>query len=142
MYPVFPMMARMARKDTTLPVGGGPKHDQPIFVPKGTQVLTCFYTLHRDPAVFASDDDAEDVETFRPERWTTITPKQWEYMTFGGGQRACLGREKVLAEAAFVICRLAQSFGRIESRDTKPWKEIRALGAKNANGCKVALFED
>ena len=67
-------------------------------------------------------------------------PKQWEYMPFGGGHRACLGKEKVLAESAFVLARLAQTFERIESRDPKPWKELVMLTARNANGCKVALY--
>jgi hypothetical protein len=46
----------------------------------------------------------------------------------------------VLAETAFVLCRLAQRFEKLESRDKNPWKGHQTLTAKNANGCKVALY--
>jgi cytochrome P450 len=128
-------MARDALQDTTLPVGGGPSQEQPIFIAKGTMVQTSFYALHREPAVFG-----KDTEEFFPERWRGIQPKQWEYVPFGGGQRACLGKGKVLAESAFVICRLAQTFERLQSRDTESWNGQQTLTAKNANGCKVALY--
>ena len=93
-----------------------------------------YYALHRDPAVFG-----DDVESFRPERWETIKPGQWEFMAFGGGNRACLGKQKVLVEAAHVLLRLAKTFTTLESRDDKPWKGELKLTCKSANGCKVAL---
>jgi hypothetical protein len=55
--------------------------------------------------------------------------------------RACLGREKVLAEAAYVVGRFAQRFERVESRDDRPWKEIMRLTAKNVHGCLVGCVE-
>jgi cytochrome P450 len=130
-------MGRVCLRDTTLPVGGGPSQIEPIFVPKGTSTLTSFFTLHRNEAVFGPD--ALD---FVPDRWNTIHPTSYEYMAFGAGQRACLGKEKVLAEAAFVLARLAQHFKVFETRDEKPWKGQLILTAKNLNGCKLALFRD
>jgi cytochrome P450 len=79
---------------------------------------------------------------FVPDRWNTIHPKSYEYMAFGGGQRACLGKEKVLVEAAFFLARLAQRFEKLETRDEKPWKGQLMLTAKNLNGCKLALIRD
>lgn len=128
-------MARDALQDTTLPVGGGHSQEQPIYIAKGTTVQTSFYALHRESKVFGNH-----TEQFVPERWRVIQPQQWEYVPFGGGQRACLGKGKVLAESAFVICRLAQTFERLQSRDIEPWNGQQALTAKNANGCKVAFY--
>lgn len=136
LYPVFPLMGRIALCDTVLPVGGNPELNAPIFVPKGTKVEVGQYALHRDPRVFG-----EDPEAFRPERWDSITPSQWEFMAFGGGSRACLGRQKSLVEAAYVLARLARQFPRLESRDDQEWKGDMKLTCKSANGCKVALYE-
>ena len=136
LYPVFPLMGRIALCDTVLPVGGKPDLNDPIFVPKGTKVEVGQYSLHRDPRVFG-----EDTEAFRPERWDSINPSQWEFMAFGGGSRACLGRQKSLVEAAYVLARLARQFPRLESRDDEEWKGDMKLTCKSANGCKVALYE-
>ncbi|KAI1407124.1 cytochrome P450 alkane hydroxylase-like protein [Hypoxylon sp. FL1857] len=136
LYPVFPLMGRVALCDTILPVGGGPKHDAPFFVPKGTKVEIGYHALHRDPRVFG-----EDVEAFRPERWDTINPGQWEFMGFGGGSRACLGRQKSLVEAAYVLARMVMKFEKLESRDDQEWKGEMKLTCKSANGCKVALYK-
>lgn len=134
--PVFPMLGRTCLQDTTLPVGGGQNQDQPIFVAKGTFVVTSYIAMHMDDRVFGKSP-----ELFRPSCWNEICPSQWEYMPFGGGERACLGREKVMAEAAYVVARLAQTFARVESRDDRPWKEQVRMTAKNANGCKVGLSQ-
>lgn len=136
LYPVFALMSRIALCDTVLPVGGSPDLNAPIFVPKGTTVQFGQYSLHRDQRVFG-----EDAEAFRPERWDSINPSQWEFMAFGGGSRACLGRQKSLVEAAYVLARLACQFPRLESRDYEEWKGDMKLTCKSANGCKVALYE-
>lgn len=136
LYPVFPLMGRVSLCDTILPVGGGPDQSAPIFVPRSTKVSMGHHGLHRDPRVFS-----DDVEAFRPERWNSISPGQWEFMGFGGGSRACLGRHKSLAGASFVLARLAMRFERLESRDDREWKGEMKLTCKSANGCKVALYE-
>jgi cytochrome P450 len=135
LYPVFPIMQRVALHDTELPTGGGPNHNLPVFAPRGTNVTMSWFALHRDPNVFG-----DDVETFRPERWETISPASWEFMAFGGGNRSCMGQQKVLVEAAYVLMRLARRYDRIESRDSSAWEGELKLTCKNKNGCKVALF--
>ncbi|KAF1951020.1 cytochrome P450 [Byssothecium circinans] len=134
LYPNFPLLARTALNNTHLPSGAGPAQDRPIYVPKGTLVVMSYYALHRDTHVFG-----EDVEAFRPERWNDVRPGQWEYMAFGGGNRACMGQQKVLVEAAFVLIRMAKAFAELESRDSKEWKGELKLTCKSANGCKVAV---
>jgi cytochrome P450 len=129
-------MGRVALCDTILPLGGGPNQDAPLFVPKGSKVEVGNHALHHDAQVFGTD-----VNSFRPDRWNNIHPAQFEFMGFGGGNRACLGRQKSLVEAAYVLSRMARQFETIESRDTKEWKVDLKLTCKNANGCKIALFK-
>jgi cytochrome P450 len=130
----LPVLARVALCDTTFPVGGGDHQNEPLFVSKGSQVSMSYFALHRDAAVFGTD-----VEEFRPERWVDINPGQWEYLPFGGGDRACLAQQKVLVEAAYVVLRLASAFEGLKSFDNLPWKGELKLTCKSANGCKVTL---
>ena len=134
LYPVFPVLARVALSDTVLPVGGGKSQEDPLFVSKGSTVVMSYYALHRDPEVFG-----DDVEDFRPERWNDIGPDQWQFIPFGGGQRACLGQHKVLVEASYVLLRMATVFETLECRDLEPWKGELKLTCKSANGCKVSF---
>ncbi|KAI1759376.1 cytochrome P450 [Hypoxylon sp. FL1150] len=135
-HPIFPLLGRLALRDTVLPVGGGPNHDHPIFVQKGSMVVMPYYALHRNHSVYG-----EDVEKFRPERWNSIKPEQWESMGFGSGNRACLGQQKATIEVAYVLARFAQSIVRLESRDSQDWKGELKLTCKSANGCKVAVYD-
>lgn len=128
-------MARTALRDTILPTGGGADGFSPIFVPAGSDVMTNFYSLHRDSAVFGPA-----IETFNPDRWAHIAPTRWEYMAFSGGPRSCGGQHKALMEASYVVVRLAQRFARLESRDEREWMGVVKLLARNSNGCKVALY--
>ena len=52
------MLGRVALRDIQLPVGGGPNHDLPVFIPKDTLVVMSYYALHRNKSVFG-----EDIET-------------------------------------------------------------------------------
>lgn len=83
----MPGIRRSAIKDTSLPTGGGEKGDQPIFIPAGTDVIASQWATHRREDLYGPDADM-----FVPERWESLDPG-WAYFPFGGGQRACLGRE-------------------------------------------------
>ena len=86
---VIPLNERVAVRDTTLPRGGGPDGSQPIFIPKGRQILIATYAMqHR------ADLWGEDVEEFKPERWEG-KKVGWEFIPFGAGPRSCLGRELI-----------------------------------------------
>lgn len=83
---VIPLNERVAVRDTTLPRGGGPDGSQPIFIPKGRQVLIATYAMqHR------ADIWGDDVEDFIPERWEG-KKAGYEFIPFGVGPRSCLGR--------------------------------------------------
>jgi cytochrome P450 len=74
LYPVVPVNARYANKDTTIPRGGGKDGNSPIFVPKGTSVEYSVHTMHRRKDVWGLDADE-----FRPERWEN-RKVGWEYL--------------------------------------------------------------
>ncbi|KAM0808046.1 putative Cytochrome P450 [Seiridium cardinale] len=134
LHPNFPLLGRVALRDTKLPVGGGPHHDRPMFIPKGSPVVMGYYALYHNPEVFG-----ENVEAFRPERWNSIKPAQWDFLGFGGGNRACLGQQKAMLEASYVLARLSQAIEKLTSADGREWKEELKLTCKSANGCKVRV---
>ncbi|KAL8952478.1 MAG: hypothetical protein Q9222_001619 [Ikaeria aurantiellina] len=81
------------RKNTMLPVGGGPDLKSPVFVNKGENVAYSVYSMHRRPDFYGMD-----AELFRPERWDEDLPMykdpinaKWGYLPFNGGPRVCLG---------------------------------------------------
>jgi cytochrome P450 len=84
---VIPMNERVALRDTTLPRGGGPDGESPIFVRKGIQILIPVYAMQHRPDIWG-----DDAEYFNPDRWTNHRIG-WEWIPFGGGPRKCLGRK-------------------------------------------------
>lgn len=85
LYPPIPINVRFANKDTTLPKGGGPHGENPIFVKKGTPVAFSPYGMHRRSEFFGSEPCK-----FIPERWDALRVR-WEFVPFSGGARVCLG---------------------------------------------------
>lgn len=134
LHPIFSQMFRVALADTKLPLGGGPDGTSPVYIRAGTVLATSFYTLHRLPSIWGSD-----AAEFKPERWYTAKPKPWEYVPFGGGPRACVGQQKALMEASYVVVRVLQKYSNIESRDEREWAGHVQMTSKSANGCKVSL---
>ncbi|KAF7854577.1 hypothetical protein EAF04_010386 [Stromatinia cepivora] len=137
LYPVVPSNARFSRRDTVLPLGGGPDRTSPIFIPKGSAVAWSTYTMHRRTDIFGPD-----AEEFRPERWAPeegLRPG-WGYLPFNGGPRICVGQQFALAEASYTIIRLLQEFERIEDRDGTEWKEQFALTACSAKGVQIGMI--
>ena len=78
LYPVTPILARIARTDTVLPVGGGQDGKSSLLLEKHQAVIWSSYAMHRHKDIY--DEDAED---FRPERWETLRPG-WGYLPFNG----------------------------------------------------------
>ncbi|CAI7601871.1 unnamed protein product [Penicillium glandicola] len=131
--PLVPFNIRQARRDTYLPVGGGPDGKSPVLVPKGHEVFFTIYVMQRDNEIYGPDPD-----NFRPERWEKFKPR-WAYVPFNGGPRICIGQQFALTEAGYTITRIMQQFESIENRDPDPWTEDLKLTLTNANGTKVAL---
>ncbi|KAL8992953.1 MAG: hypothetical protein Q9169_006713 [Polycauliona sp. 2 TL-2023] len=78
---------RSAATHTTLPQGGGPGGEDPIYIAKGTVVMLNLFNLHHRADIWG-----DDVEEFKPERWDRFD-RGWDFLPFGGGPRACIGRK-------------------------------------------------
>lgn len=114
LYATVPFNSRRATRDTSLPRGGGPDGNSPIYVKKGMEVnYSCHIMHHRE------DLWGADVEEFKPERWQGRRPG-WEFLPFNGGPRICLGQQFALTEAGYVIVRMLQKFDAIETFESDP----------------------
>ena len=74
--PPVPFTIRAAQRDLAM---------GPVEVPKNTRVLCSHYLTHHMPELYP------EPERFRPERWQSIEPNQYEYMPFSAGPRVCIG---------------------------------------------------
>ncbi|GAC94497.1 pisatin demethylase [Pseudozyma hubeiensis SY62] len=86
-----------------VPQGGAVIGRNPHPIPAGTTVGISPYVLHRNPEAFGAD-----AELYRPERWLEGGEEGRKAMerfnmTFGGGSRACIGKNISLMELSKVI---------------------------------------
>ncbi|KAL4747614.1 hypothetical protein BDW72DRAFT_209455 [Aspergillus terricola var. indicus] len=142
LFPPVPTNIRCATRHTSLPRGGGVDGCQPVFVAKGTIVHYSTWTMQRSTEIYG-----DDAEQFRPERW--LQPAEgsgkvplrpgWGFLPFSGGPRICLGQQKALMEATYVVVRMVQIFCDVESMDERPWREQMGLVLSSYHGVKVGL---
>lgn len=133
--PAIGTNTRIALRDTILPTGGGYTGTRPIYVAKGDIFTTNFYALHRRQDIFG-----DDAYCFRPDRWETLRPVPWSYVTFGRGPRVCPGQQLALTEVAYAIVKIVQSFPVIENRDpVREFMEIYEMTTTSRNGAKVGF---
>ncbi|KAE8385776.1 cytochrome P450 [Aspergillus alliaceus] len=136
LLPPVPLNFRVAVKDTSLPVGGGPDGRSPIFVSKGQIVSYSVYAMHRRPDLYGPDP-----HSFRPERWEENGKRGWDYLPFNGGPRICLGQQYALTEASFTLVKLIQRFDTLECADPELKQPVilSALTLSHDRGVKVRL---
>ncbi|KAE8153286.1 cytochrome P450 [Aspergillus avenaceus] len=115
LFTPVPINARVARHDTTLPMGGGPDGRSLVFIPKGQTVLYSVWCLHRRPDIWGADS-----ESFRPERWAERKQTAWEFLPFNGGPRACLGQQFAITLISHQVFRLVQHIETLESAYVGP----------------------
>ncbi|EMC93362.1 hypothetical protein BAUCODRAFT_37054 [Baudoinia panamericana UAMH 10762] len=108
LHATVPFNNRVAVRDTTLPVGGGPDQLSPIAIRKGQAVFFTVYLMHRRKDLWG--DDALE---FKPERWEQKVPA-WQFLPFSGGPRICLGQQFALVEARYLLVRMLQQFDAIQ----------------------------
>jgi cytochrome P450 len=98
LYPPAYGFGRVARVDTA--VGD-------YRVPRGTTVIMCPWTTHRDQRWFARPLE------FRPERWegdfARLLPR-FAYFPFGGGQRQCIGNTFAMMETTLVVATIVPHY--------------------------------
>jgi len=95
-YPPVPHFTR--ENDTELEIGG-------YRLPAHSRVFMPIYAIHMDPETWG-----EDVELFKPERWTKPPKDQLSFVPFGAGNRNCVGMRFALIEAKILIVRVFQRF--------------------------------
>jgi len=138
LLPPVPLNFRVAAKDTSLPVGGGPDGKSPIYVKKGEHVNYSVYSMHR-----RTDFWGRDAHLFRPERWEENQKHGWDYLPFNGGPRICLGQQYALTEASYTVVRLLQHFDTLENADpdsrTQPVLQAN-LTLSHDHGVLVKLY--
>lgn len=141
LHPIVPGNLRQAIEDTTLPSGGGPSGEDPVFIPKGGVVMWDAYAMQRRVDLYGPS--ACD---FSPERWLDTAEAKglrvsWESLPFGGGPRICLGQQFAINHASFTIVRMCQAFSGLASFDpNNEWQENITLGiCTNLGGAKVIL---
>ncbi|KAJ5673787.1 Cytochrome P450 E-class CYP52 [Penicillium macrosclerotiorum] len=117
LFPVVPFNRRAATRDTTIPRGGGPDGQSPVYIKKGQSVVYSTHVMHRRKDIWGPDADK-----FKPDRWFN-RKVGWEYVPFNGGPRICIGQQFALTEAGYVLVRLLQRFDQIQ--DVDPDREIR-----------------
>ncbi|TLD33749.1 hypothetical protein PspLS_00228 [Pyricularia sp. CBS 133598] len=122
-HSVVPLNSRRARRDTTLPTGGGPDGTQPVFVPAGTEVNFSTHVLHRRRDLWG-----EDADDFAPERWAKHRPGVFHYVPFNGGPRICIGQQFALTEAGFVVVRMLQEFDAVQGLHVDPERDWHNFG--------------
>lgn len=116
LYPVVPFNVRLALKDTTLPVGGGPDGTLPLAVCKDTPIGYSTLLMQRREDLYPPVSETfAHPDAFSPERWYHWQPKPWTYIPFNGGPRICIGQQFALTEMSYTLCRLFQRFERVES---------------------------
>lgn len=113
LYPAVPFNVRRSLKDTYLPRGGGPDGLDPVGMPKDTIFGYAPLIMQRREDLFGPD-----VGKFDPDRWEKWTPERWHYIPFNGGPRTCIGQQFALTEMSYVLARMFQQFGSVESRQT------------------------
>lgn len=136
LYPVVPVNTRTATRDTTLPKGGGPQGDEPVFVEKGQTVLYSVYYTHRDPFYWG-----EDAHEFVPERWEgAAIGRGWEYLPFNGGPRICLGQQFALTEMGYLLARFVQEFETLEGNGKEGFPALNhSLTMSHGEGVWIKL---
>lgn len=91
LMPIIPLVGRKLREPAT--IGGRA-------LPAGVVAAPCIYLAHRRPDVW------RDPATFAPERFLDRRPSPYEFLPFGGGNRACLGAAFASFEMKIVLARI------------------------------------
>ncbi|KAF2166953.1 hypothetical protein M409DRAFT_23000 [Zasmidium cellare ATCC 36951] len=119
--------------ERTVPKGGVELASR--FFPEGTHVGCQSWALHRNKEVYGADADE-----FRPERFleegnpaTTVAS-----FAFGGGTRACIGKNISLLELSKVIPQIVRRFDLVFV-DEKPWELYTSWFVFARYSCEVRL---
>jgi cytochrome P450 len=102
--PPVPLQIRVAQVDATI-AGQA--------VPKGTRVMLNTFLINRMPDLYPDGD------TFRPERWRSITPGAYEFPVFSAGPHACPGYWFGLASVKIALAAILTRYRIVLERDAR-----------------------
>ncbi|KAL8893275.1 MAG: hypothetical protein Q9192_005429 [Flavoplaca navasiana] len=129
-----PMTVWKAIRDTTLPRRGGANGEAPIFVAKGTKVISNFFVSNRRQDIWGND-----VEEFKPERWEH-REHNWDFSPFGGGPWACIGQQLLKIQVGYIMVFLIQLYDCVEPLDRDcPVTYDTTTSNRPGNGVHVRL---
>ena len=73
-------------------------------VPKNSRVICSHYLTHHQADIYP------EPQKFRPDRWLTIDPSQYEYLPFSAGPRACIGAMFAMQSMKIALSMILQRF--------------------------------
>jgi cytochrome P450/NADPH-cytochrome P450 reductase len=109
LWPTAPAFTRRPYEDIVL--------DGKYRIERDSAVIVLTPMLHRDTKIWGNNPEAFDPDRFSPENRANIPANA--YKPFGTGQRACIGRQFALQEAALVLSMLLQRFEFIDFAEYK-----------------------
>jgi cytochrome P450 len=124
--PVVPMTGRRV---------AAPWQLGPFGVPAGRPVAISILLLHHREDVYP------DPFTFRPERWLGRKPGTYEWISFGGGTRRCLGAALAMAEQRVVLREMARRLDLEADRPAPERPQHRNVTMIPSRGGRVVLRE-
>ncbi|HWA60631.1 MAG TPA: cytochrome P450 [Caulobacteraceae bacterium] len=77
LLPPNAFMTRVALRDTAI---------GDCTLPRGAELLLCPFVSHREAPPF------DEPDMFLPDRWRSVAPTAFQFMPFGAGAHACIGR--------------------------------------------------
>jgi len=73
-------------------------------VKRKTRVIRSPFLTNRLPELYPDGD------RFKPERWSSITPSQYEYLVFSGGPRTCIGYWFAMTFLKIAIAQIVRAY--------------------------------
>ncbi len=95
LFPPIPLQRRIVSRPTT---------SLGLELPPGTNVFLPAFLTNRNPAIFQSPN------AFLPARWASCNPSQYEFLTFGGGPRTCIGAWFAMTALRIAIAEIVSRF--------------------------------
>jgi cytochrome P450 len=106
-----------------------------FLLPARCEVVLCPYLAHRDPAAFERPD------TFWPDRWKQPPPSPFQYLPFGAGGHACIGKPLAMRTMKTLVAALLSAYDLVLAGDQEiDWRlHIQFMPASDPSVLLVPL---